>query len=53
MDVDAVIARLGEVFDAEEAAIAERMLRDYAGTVPDKQLIGEIGLAIAIHRRGP
>ena len=35
-----------------EAVIAERMLRDYGGTIPDAQLVEEIGLAIAIHRRG-
>ena len=49
--IEAVIARLGEVFDAGEAAIAERMLREYGGTIPDKQLLSEIGLALAIHRR--
>jgi hypothetical protein len=27
------------------------MLREYAGTVPDAQLIEEIGLAVAAHRR--
>jgi len=27
------------------------MLREYAGTIPDKQLIEEIGLALAIHSR--
>ena len=51
MDVDAVIAALGERFDLDEAASAERMLREYAGTMPDQQLIEEIGLALAIHRR--
>jgi hypothetical protein len=52
MDVELVIAELGTRFDADEAAVAERMLREYAGTIPDKQLIEEIGLALAIHRRG-
>ena len=52
MDVDAVIAALDTRFDADEAAIAERMLREYDGTMPDQQLIEEIGLAIAVHRRG-
>ena len=28
------------------------MLRAYGGTVPDAQPLGEIGLAIAVHRRG-
>jgi len=36
----------------DKAAIAERMLREYAGTVPDAQLIEEIGLAMAVHRSG-
>jgi len=27
------------------------MLRQYVGTIPDAQLIEEIGLALAIHRR--
>jgi hypothetical protein len=52
MDVAAVIAALDTRFDADEAAIAERMLREYVGTMPDQQLIEEIGLAIAVHRRG-
>ena len=51
MDVDGVIARLGDRFTADEAEIAERMLREHAGTVPDRQLIEEVGLAIAVHRR--
>ena len=51
MDIEAVIARLGEVFTPDEAALAERLLRKYGGTIPDKQLLSEIGLAVAIHRR--
>ena len=51
MDVERVIESLGTRFDAEESALAEQMLREYAGTIPDAQLIEEIGLAIAIHRR--
>ncbi len=35
MDIDAVIAALDTRFDAAEAAIVERMLREYGGTVPD------------------
>ena len=46
-----MIAGLGTVFDADEAAIAERLLREYGGTIPDAQLLDEIGLAVAIHRR--
>ena len=52
MNMGAVIARLGDVFNKDEADIIERILREYAGIVPDKQLIEEIGLAIAVHRRG-
>ena len=52
MDIDAVIAALGTRFDPAEAAIAERMLREYAGSIPDAQLVEEIGLALAIWRRG-
>ena len=51
MDIEAVIEALGTRFDADEAAIAERMLREYGGTSPDEQLISEIGLAIAVDRR--
>ena len=51
MDVAAVIAALDTHFDPDEAAIAERMLREYGGSIPDVQLVEEIGLAIAIHRR--
>ncbi len=51
MDIEAVIAALGTRFDAAEAAVIERMLREYGGTIPDAQLIEEIGLALAIHRR--
>jgi hypothetical protein len=50
-DIDAVIAALGDHYSAERAAIVERMLREYAGTIPDEQLIEEIGLALAIHSR--
>ena len=54
MDIEAVVGRLGEVFTPDEAAIAERLLREYGGTIPDAQLLSEIGLAVAIHRQqGP
>ena len=46
-----MIAGLGTVFDADEQKIAEKLLREYGGTIPDAQLIEEIGLAVAIHRR--
>ncbi len=52
MDIELVIAQLGSRFDADETGIAERMLREFGGTIPDAQLVEEIGLAIAIHRRG-
>ena len=51
-DIDALIADLGTRFNPDEAAIAEQLLRESGGTIPDKQLVEEIGLAIAIHRRG-
>jgi hypothetical protein len=51
VDVAAVIAALGDHYTPERAAIVERMLREYAGTIPDAQLVEEIGLALAIHRR--
>ena len=51
MDVEQVIAALGDRFDPAEAEIVERLLRKYSGTVPDRQLLDEIGLALAIHRR--
>jgi len=51
MDIEAVIAALGGRFDADEAAETERVLREYGATIPHWQLIEEIGLAIAIHRR--
>jgi len=46
-----VIAARGTRFDADETAIIEQMLREYGGTIPDAQLIEEIGLALGIHRR--
>ena len=51
MDVEQVIVALGERFDPAEAEIVERLLRKYGGTIPDRQLLDEIGLALAIHRR--
>jgi hypothetical protein len=51
MNVEDVIAALDTRFDPDEAAIASRILREHAGTIPDPWLIGEIGLAIAMHRR--
>ena len=51
MDIEAVSAALGSRFDPDEAAIIERILREYAGIVPEKQLIEEIGPALAVHRQ--
>lgn len=45
------MAALGGRFDADEAAIIERMLRESGGTIPDAQ-VSEVGLAVAINRRG-
>jgi hypothetical protein len=52
MDIEAVIAALDGHYTPAEAAIIERVLKEYGGTIPDKQLIEEIGLALAVHRRG-
>lgn len=51
MNIETVIAALGDHYTPERAAIVERMLREYHGTIPDKQLIEEIGLALAVHAR--
>ena len=50
MDIDQVIAALDTRFDADETAMIERMLRQLHGTIPDNQVIEEIGLALGIHR---
>ena len=34
-----------------EAAVIERVMREYGGTIPDDQLISEAALALAIWRR--
>ena len=51
VDIEAVIAALGGRFDAAEVEVIERVLRESGGTIPDSQLIEEIGLALAIWRR--
>ena len=51
INIIAVIAALGDHYTPDESAIIERMLGEYGGTVPGKQLIGEIGLALAVYRR--
>jgi len=51
VNIEAVIAALDDHYTPERAAIVERMLREYHGTIPDAQLIEEIGLAIAVHRQ--
>ena len=52
MDIEPIIVALGDHYDPAEAADIERVLRDHGGTVPDQQLIEEVGLALAIWRRG-
>ena len=47
-----MIAALDTRFDPDEATIIERMFRELDGTVPDHQMVEEIGLALAIFRRG-
>jgi hypothetical protein len=42
VDIDAVIAALGGRYDADEAEVIERVLREHGGTVPDAQLIAEL-----------
>ena len=51
MDIEAVIAALGSRFEPDESAIIERILGEYGGTVPGKQLIEEIGLTLAVYRQ--
>ena len=34
------------IFTPDESAIIERMLREYAGTIPDDQLLSEASLAL-------
>jgi hypothetical protein len=51
VDTEPVIAALGGRYDADEAAVIERVLREYGGTIPDDQLISEAALALAIYRR--
>jgi hypothetical protein len=51
VDIDPVIDALAGTFSADEAAIIERMLRDLNGTIPDAQMVEEIALALAVHRR--
>ena len=51
MDIEQVVAALGSRFEPDEAAVVERLLLEYGGKIPDQQLIDEIGLALAVHRR--
>ena len=51
MEIPYLLDLLDQGFDVEEAAITESMLSEFKGSVPVHQLIEEIGLAIAIHRR--
>ena len=50
-DVEAVIAALDGRYTVAEAAVIERLLREYNGTIPDAQLVSEVCLALTIHRR--
>jgi len=50
VDIDAVVEALPGRFRPAEAALVERILRDLGRTVPYRQLVEEIGLAIAVHR---
>ena len=52
VNIEAVIEALGGRYDAEETEVIERILRENHGTIPDAQLIEEVGLALAIFRRG-
>jgi hypothetical protein len=51
MDVEAVIAALASHYTPDEATVIERILRENNDFVPNKQLIEEAALALAIHRR--
>jgi hypothetical protein len=51
VDIEPVIDALAGTFSADEVAIIERMLRELNGTIPDAQMVEEIALALAVHRR--
>ena len=51
VDIEGIIAALDTHFTPDEANLVEKMLRDLAGKIPEQQMIEEIGLSIAIHRR--
>ncbi len=51
VDIEPVIDALAGTFNADEVPIIERMLRDLNGTIPDAQMVEEIALALAVHRR--
>ncbi len=51
-DIELLIAALGTHYDPDEAEVIARVLKEYGGTMPDKQLISEAALALAIWRRG-
>lgn len=51
LEIAQLVELLAQGFDVEEAAITESMVGDLRGSVPVGQLVEEIGLAIAIHRR--
>jgi hypothetical protein len=41
-----------DISDIDIAAIAQQMLREFKGTIPDRQLLCEFGQSVAIHQRG-
>ena len=51
VEIEPLIAALPGRYDSDTAALIERMLRELNGTIPDTQMIEEIGLALAIWRR--
>ena len=46
MDIEPLIATLDSRYEAEEAALIERMLREYNGAIADTEPIEEIGLLL-------
>lgn len=51
MNAEPVITALGDNYTPDEEAIIKQILHEHHGTIPDNQLLEEIGLALGIHRR--
>ncbi|MGV0991108.1 MAG: hypothetical protein ACOYB7_02535 [Mycobacterium sp.] len=51
MDIDQIVAALDKGMTVDEVSIIERMVGEYGRTIPYPQLLEEIALAVAIHRR--